>query len=406
MPASPSAIAALTTGAASTSGNYTALSPTNSNILTTTLQQDTNESTFTTGLNGVWRPGGYGYGLGGLAIMAGYEYNNINRQLADYNTSNLVAPVLTQYNTVTNSFQVGPDMRWSQYFDTYLHYKFQAAQSPLVGVQGYNSVANSLLPTTDNMVEIGGTWMPNEHFMLNATFGVEYAVNQESVGITNPTASVTSAYSNNNISFDEEDYPFSINFFYGVTGNFSITGGYSEMSNFIAQNIFAADQTSGGTPTLGGRWSYGGRADVFNLGAEYRADGEAALHRPGRLCPRTRPDQQLQLHQRDAGHFDRRHRRLLRSAQPHHQGEPGGRLPAPPADDHLHPLRVVRLLRAATGAAGDGYYRSFPTRPAPARASWVVSRPCSNASPLQREAKSARRRPSPDGRRRRLGSSW
>lgn len=276
-PASLSAVAATTTGAASMSGNPTALTAAQQAILTGNwLSNNTNESTFTTGLNGVWRPGGGGYGLGGLAIVSGYEYNCINRQLADYNTNSITAtvlpaPDLTQYNTVTNGFQFGPEMRWSQYFDTYLRYKFQAAQSPLVGVQGYNSVANSLLPTTDNMIEIGGTWMPSEHFMINATFGVEYAENHEAVGITNPNTGVTTAYSNNNISFDEEDYPFSINFFYGVTDCFSISGGYSEMSNFVAQNVFAADQTSAGTPTLGGRWSYGGRADVFNFGAQYRA---------------------------------------------------------------------------------------------------------------------------------------
>ena len=43
--------------------------------------------------------------------------------------------VLDESHTITNSFQVGPDYRWSSCFDTYLHYKYQNAEQPLTRLQ-------------------------------------------------------------------------------------------------------------------------------------------------------------------------------------------------------------------------------------------------------------------------------
>ena len=233
----------------------------------------------TLGAKSVWRPWGTGFGLGGLAIVSGFEYCDLQRDYALYpyyspgTNSGPASGLLDDQHTITNSFQIGPDVRWSTHFDTYLHYKYQNADQPLIGINssaatepagalnpGYafmkNGIFNTLLPTTDNIVEIGFNLMPSEHFIVNASVGIEQSSNH-------------SPYAD----FSEQNYPFNINAWYSATERFSVSGGYALYSNFVAQNVYLADQNTaatGATPSSA-IWSYGGNAQVFTLGWKYQA---------------------------------------------------------------------------------------------------------------------------------------
>ena len=79
--------------------------------------------------------------------MAGYEYCDLQRDYALYpydstgNTSTTIpSGILDDQHTITNSFQIGPDVRWSTHFDTYLHYKYQNADQPLIGINSSNAL--------------------------------------------------------------------------------------------------------------------------------------------------------------------------------------------------------------------------------------------------------------------------
>ncbi len=224
----------------------------------------------TAGAKGVWRPGGRGYGLGGLAIVGGYEYCDLDRKNAIYDLA--TGGEIDESHTITNSFQVGPDMRWSARFDTFLHYKYQNANQPLLGVQSFNGLTNTLLPQQDHIVEMGFNWVPADWFIFNATVGIERGYTTGLFGdSTRP------------ISFDEENYPMSFTAWYAATNRLSFSAGYAVYSNFVAQDISVADQstfTTGSTsaaPTSTGRWSYGGQAHVITFGSRYAATERVTL---------------------------------------------------------------------------------------------------------------------------------
>ena len=169
-------------------------------------------------------------------------------------------------HTITNSFQVGPDYRWSACFDTYLHYKFQNADQPLLGVQESNGLVNTPLPQHDHIVEIGFNWVPTDCFVFNACVGIERG---DTHGLFGDSATP--------INFDEENYPMSFSVWYAVSQKLSVSAGYAVYSNFVAQDISVADQstyTTGSTsaaPPSTSRWNYGGRAQVVTLGSRYPA---------------------------------------------------------------------------------------------------------------------------------------
>jgi hypothetical protein len=258
--------------------NPTLTPPASANNLSNEMIHPLDYHKVTSGMKGVWRPWGGGFGLGGLSITAGYEYCDLQRDYALYpydshgNTSTTVpSGVLDEQKTITNSFQVGPDVRWSTQFDTYLHYKFQTADQPLIGLNASNAlndytqnnykfmssgVYNTLLPTEDNIVEVGFNYMASDRFMLTACLGLEESLNQ-------------SAYAN----FTEQNFPLTINAWYAINNRLSVSGGYSLFSNFVGQTIDVASQNTaaGAVPPSSGLWSYGGHAEVWTLGWRYQA---------------------------------------------------------------------------------------------------------------------------------------
>jgi predicted porin len=242
------------------------------------LQQPIDYHKSTAGMRGTWRPWGCGYDQGGLAITGSYEYCDLDRTNAIYAIDPVIVPTpnplyLDESHTITDSFQIGPDYRWSSCFDTYLHYKFQYANQPLIGANRANQTASStvpayptpialdvfdtLLPQYDHIVELGFNWFPCDWFIFNACLGLERGDNH-------------TQYAN----FDEENYPMTVNFWYAVSDRWSLSAGYSVYSNFVGQDISLADQTpytgsASALPPVTSKWNYGGQAHVVTVGSRY-----------------------------------------------------------------------------------------------------------------------------------------
>jgi hypothetical protein len=227
----------------------------------------------TAGLKGVWRPRGGGFTVDGLAIIAGYEYNDLERTNAIFTspTGSATPNVeIDESHTITNGFQVGPDYRWSRCFDTFLRYKFQTADQPEVGFKQDNGVINTLLPQQDHIVEAGFNWFPSDRFMLNASMGFERGDNHSSPSqVIDPSIP-------NNINFGETNYPITMNVWYGATPRWSFSAGYAFYSNFVAQDIVIGDDpfpyTNGSIKPATARWTYGGQAEVVSLGTRFVAN--------------------------------------------------------------------------------------------------------------------------------------
>lgn len=223
----------------------------------------------TAGLKGVWRPKGGGFDLGGLAIIGGYEYNDLQRRFAIFDLD--TGGVIDQSRTITHGFQIGPDYRWSSRLDTYLRYKLQNADQPLLGVQEPNGLTNTLLPQHDSIVETGFNWVPADWFILNACVGIERGDTHGQFGDSTMP-----------IDFHEQNYPWSLNAWYAVSDRLSMSAGYAMYSNFVAQNITVADQLPFGVDVsavapVTSRWNYGGRAQVLSLGSRYAATERVSL---------------------------------------------------------------------------------------------------------------------------------
>jgi hypothetical protein len=238
------------------------LAPTQANV-SAILDHPIDYRKSTAGMRSVWRPGGRGYGLGGLAITSGYEYCDLEREYAVYDLSN--NGVIDQSHTITNSFQIGPDMRWSPSLDTFIKYKFQNAAQPLLGLESYNSLTNTLLPQIDHIVEIGFNWFPSDKFIFNASVGIERGETHGTFG-----------NSANPINFDQENYPMSFTAWYAATNRLSLSAGYAVYSNFVAQDIWLADEKPGLAP-VSSRWNYGGQAHVVTFGSRYAATERVTL---------------------------------------------------------------------------------------------------------------------------------
>jgi hypothetical protein len=252
-----------------------AAAPEDANTRTGRLREPIDYHKSTGGLKGNWRPGGRGYGLGGLAIAAGYEYGDLERTNAIFTSptvptaTNLRAEI-DESRTITHSFQIGPDLRLSPCFDTFLHYKYQNAVQPLIGFKQDNGVFNTMLPQHDHIVELGFNWVPTEWFVFYACFGVERADNhsQPALVAADPTLS--------NVNFDEENYPMSFSIWYAASRKLSFSAGYFINSNFVGQDIVIGDDPAPYNPPSSikpvvARWNYGGRAQVLTLGSRYAA---------------------------------------------------------------------------------------------------------------------------------------
>ena len=87
------------------------------------------------GLRTLWRPFGGGFGLGGLAISGNYEWGDLHRSTCCSRADGINAVAADGgRHAITNTFAIGPTVRWSPQFDTYLHFKYYDTDEPLFAV--------------------------------------------------------------------------------------------------------------------------------------------------------------------------------------------------------------------------------------------------------------------------------
>jgi hypothetical protein len=233
----------------------------------------------------VWRPWGRGFGLGGLAINGGYEYSVIHRVGLEVDTGSDDPPfqgTIIEEETRSNTITIGPSVRWSPELDTYVRYKWCNTDQPLFATNSHQSASgagfdyralalNTALPTQDNMVEIGGTLMPTDRFMLNAWLGID--IQSQDIGqalVVRGTSAVTPL--NAPAGFDSQSFPFGVNGFFRASDVWTLNGGVAYYTNFIDQDVaFGAGADHSMVPygLLQNQWAYTSRASVFTLGSTY-----------------------------------------------------------------------------------------------------------------------------------------
>jgi len=230
------------------------------------------------GVKARWKPWESGWNLPrGLSFNGGYEYNLLDRAYAEYEIENSGNRTFFQPSTIFHEIQATTAMRWSAAWDTFLRYRVRFIEDPIFGVRATNGDVNTNQPEQEHRIEIGGTWMPEENFLLSATFGIEDRTHASLHENVNNAYSVFES-GPRLTAFDETSYPIVVSAWYAPTQKLSLSAGYAVYTNWIDQLITLGDQYNdnftGGfnyvePQPAQGWWSYGGRAQVVNLGAVY-----------------------------------------------------------------------------------------------------------------------------------------
>jgi hypothetical protein len=195
----------------------------------------------------------------GTSLATGYEYYQLERDFATYNTTPVPPGPFSQPDTITHQIEFGPSTRWSRALETYTRYKVRFIDVPLIGVSEYsdddpdvNGLFNSSLPEQVHSVELGGTWTPTDNFMATVQFTIENSWHQ-------------SQYAN----FSEDNYPMVFTVWYAPTHRLSLTSGYAYYSNWIDHDISLGANRGDPTETETTRWNYAGENHLVSLNAGY-----------------------------------------------------------------------------------------------------------------------------------------
>jgi len=240
------------------------------------------------GVKGRWRPADSGWPTAeGLAVIGGYEYNVINR---DFASTEFEFPGVTaefvQPDTISNIFHIGLSRRWSPCFDSYVRYKNLTGEGPLFGLRDSTSDLNTNQPTREDLVEVGGTWVPSDNFLVTASIGVESRHHSSFHENFDPAYSLILPQRPDPLpnprqtEFDEINYPIVVTVWYAPVEKWSFSAGYATFSNFIDQLITLGDEYNDGIFNPAARnyvepdawqspWRLQGRSHVVNLGGSY-----------------------------------------------------------------------------------------------------------------------------------------
>jgi len=240
------------------------------------------------GIKGRWRPGRKRWSSSGLSLTSGYEYAVVAREWADYYlTPNEPADVgnmpllLAQQDTKSHIVHAGASYRWSRHLDTFLRVKTEQIEDPLLGLSERMYDLNTNQPEDINTVEVGGTWMPSENFLLSATFGTEQRHFDLLYNNPNPDIPTPSGETNpRRANFEEDNYPMTFTAWYAPTQKWSFSAGYARLTNWIDQDIRLGDAYDDGindpvihneveADPVATAWRYSGVAQVVNLGGSY-----------------------------------------------------------------------------------------------------------------------------------------
>ncbi len=133
-----------------------------------------------------------------------------------------------------------------------MRYRLRVTKDPLFAVNRYYGYTNTSLPTEENLVEVGGTWMLASNFL--ATVSVAFQDRHHHSEIAD---------------FEEDDYPMTFTLWWAPTPQWSMSAGYGIYSNWIDQDITFPSDTPGVSIGDTRRWSYGGRGRVLSAGGSY-----------------------------------------------------------------------------------------------------------------------------------------
>ncbi len=231
-----------------------------------------NRDTTKAGMRLRWRPFRHSHRLKKVAFTGAYEYKLISRTNVTYPLTDPFDGYtdFTQPDTNINMMRLGVSNKFSRHFDGYLRYRMVQANNPLYGFteaqEGttIGAAINTNQPEHTDIVEIGGTWMPSDNFLLSAAFWVQKR------RTNNDWADST-----------EDDYPVVFSAWYSPTKCWSISGGLSFLSNNIYQDITMGKDHSiyggGQEPSAELPYRYNSRAQVFNLGTRYIATRRLTL---------------------------------------------------------------------------------------------------------------------------------
>ena len=209
-----------------------------------------------------------------MNITGGYDVTVLDRDHAVYEAHVPLDPANPDPDaTTTEEFDLGTTTthttyiryatRWSRWLDSYAQYTRRWIHNPLFAVHEPNGVTNSSLPTDEDLVQFGGSWLPSHDVMLTGWFGVENRYH------TSGTA-----------DFTEDNYPIVTSLSYLPSPVWSLSLSYAYFSNWIDQNIILGDQIGGfqgAGPTgrielvpVGEVFDYGGRSHVIGVNNTYQ----------------------------------------------------------------------------------------------------------------------------------------
>ncbi len=240
--------------------------PPNPSYDETSLSQPIDYTRTRAGIKANWQPFGdrgsrrTNYGLWeGTSLASGYEYYLLERDNAIYNTTPVPPGPFAQPDTATNQIEFGPSTRWSRSFDTFVRYRVQFIENPLIGVSEYSDedpdiqgTFNSSQPQQVHLIDVGYTWSPYSNFMTTAQLTINNSWQE-------------SQYAN----FSENNYPMSFTVWYAPTERLSLTSGYAYFSNWIDQDITLGANRGIPTDTETTRWNYAGQNHLFSINANY-----------------------------------------------------------------------------------------------------------------------------------------
>ena len=225
---------------------------------------------FTAGAKSRWRPFDRDHALGKLSFGSRYEYQELERDHVTYDWtasgSSFTGPtdIFTQPTTVSNSLYVDTKLDVNSSVRTFARYTLRNNNNPLFGMRENTETdagadltfaINTSQPEWENLVELGGTWTPNDILLVDATVGML-------------TRDHDSEYAN----FSEDDYPITVSAACTPTDRWSVHGGFAFFSNWIDQtNTIGIDHGGRGSVDLAENvpFAYGGTANVINIGTTY-----------------------------------------------------------------------------------------------------------------------------------------
>ncbi len=203
-----------------------------------------------------------------LRIKTGYEYTQLDRDHGNYvigDSSRGVPPldpalVYSLPDSTTHMIYVGADRQFTCALDGYVRYKVYLTDDPLYGLrlgdENYGSgdvttFSNTALPERRHVVEVGGSWNPNEWF-----------------GATIYAALENRSTDNIYARFNEDNYPIVASLWWRPNCEWTLTGGYSWYSNWIDQDITIGFLESGNS-AFTDPWRYMGTSQVATFGATW-----------------------------------------------------------------------------------------------------------------------------------------